>query len=972
MPKTRAEQSQDASVQARATPGLNLMLWAAAGGSDLIAPWWSRTRDAQLRSFWRTVDHLAGAVYTMESRLKTVPFHIRPRDFGIKTHMRQADEYTDILLNESDFGNGWGDFYSKFVEDLLCLAGTTRVALGGDRRGKTMSIRDIVRDEDPGPVIALHPDGYLTEELVTEWHVSPLGDRRWWWISTEAVSGHSRNGRGGLFLTEDHPLLTDDGWKQARSIEPGTKIATGDPEPSDEQSELLTGMMLGDASLSIVRKRTALRLSHALDQEPWLRFKMAALTGFSWTGYGRYTVKGFKGYQSQDQINVNSRATASLNSWREAWCPSGNRKALSRDHVERWFSPRMMATWFCDDGSLSRNKTRIGNPTSPHMVLYTNRHIKADVEWLTGFLSGKGFPCRVHAHNQKNNGKVKTYWIIYVTTEGTRRLVEFMGAFVPPPMRRKMPDFAPAYNPSLWEIEPARPFWDTVVESRPRPHMSGYREIKTTYHIGVGHCRTFIAAGLVSHNTQDNGCFTEIIGDGPPDGPIVGRSYGIHHLDSFRCQRTSDPEFPIIYQSRDGHRYKLHYTRVAFTAQQPSPAEEMFGIGMCAVSRCVNVAQSLLDIAVYKMEKLGSRPKRALMITTGGLDPEDIRDALALADQEMNNQALRRFSKIPTVGSRDITEAGIDLVDMVSLPDGFDERESITLGMAAISLAFGVDARELFPGLDSGATRAEALIAHIKQRGKGPGEILLTTERMLNAKFLPRHLEIIFDFQDDEQDRQRAEIKNLRAIRYVNLSVAALLDERTMREQMLEEGDLTQAQFEREELQEGRLVDGSDVLTLFNNPEFRELLDLGMENPTDLEVNEAAIVLAAIADRARLLTAQLAGANPGQANKLHQALAALERLKMLFGGRSAAATAPRAPAARRAEAGQEMLEGDTGIMPPFSAEDLEVKMGADGWGKRLLRLARKGRAMQRIVEAVGDNGREGPMDTLSTENEEER
>lgn len=580
MPKTRAEQAQDASVQARATgegAGLSLMLWAGAGGSDLIAPWWSRTRDAQLRRFWRTIDHLAGAVYTMESRLKTIPFHVQPRDFAVKAHVRQAEEYTDILLDESDFGGGWGDFYSKFVEDLI---------------------------------------------------------------------------------------------------------------------------------------------------------------------------------------------------------------------------------------------------------------------------------------------------------------------------------------------------------------------------------------------VQDNGSFAEILGNGKPDGPIVGRPYGIAALDSGRCQRTADPEFPVVYQSQKGARYKLHYTRVLFTAQMPSPAEEMLGVGMCAVSRCINVSQSLLDILVYKQEKLGSRPKRAIAVTTGGLDPEDVKGALMLADQEMNNQALRRYSRIPFVGSRDITDAGIDLIDMVSLPDGFDEQQSVTLSMAAISLAFGLDARELFPGLEAGATRAEALIAHIKQRGKGPGDILETTERLINAKFLPRHLELVFDFQDDEQDRQRAEIKNLRATRYVNLAVAGLLDPRTMREQMLEDGDLSQSQFERLELDEGRLVDGSDVLTLFNNPEFTDLLDLGVENPTDIEQSEPAVVLAAIQDLQRLLTAQLSGANPGEAIRIRQALAALDRLRKLYGGRSAASSAPTAPAERRAEAGQELLESDTGIMPPFSSEDLAEKASTNGWRERLLREARRGRVMQGIMEALAGNGQE--------------
>jgi len=87
-------------------------------------------------------------------------------------------------------------------------------------------------------------------------------------------------------------------------------------------------------------------------------------------------------------------------------------------------------------------------------------------------------------------------------------------------------------------------------------------------------------------------------------------------------------------------------------------------------------------------------------------------------------------------------------------------------------------------------------------------------------------------------------------------------------------------------------------------------------------------------------------------------LAALDRLKMLYGGRSAQASAPQAATQRRGEEGQALLESDTGIIPPFTSEDLELKMGTNGWRDRLLRNARKGKAIRQVVEALTGNGRE--------------
>ena len=78
---------------------------------QLMSPWWSSARDIQLRAFWKKVDHLAGAVYTFESRLSTIPFKILPRDASITAHWKLAAEFQELLTEESEFGNGWNAFY---------------------------------------------------------------------------------------------------------------------------------------------------------------------------------------------------------------------------------------------------------------------------------------------------------------------------------------------------------------------------------------------------------------------------------------------------------------------------------------------------------------------------------------------------------------------------------------------------------------------------------------------------------------------------------------------------------------------------------------------------------------------------------------------------------------------------------------------------------------------------------------------
>lgn len=394
---------------------------------------------------------------------------------------------------------------------------------------------------------------------------------------------------------------------------------------------------------------------------------------------------------------------------------------------------------------------------------------------------------------------------------------------------------------------------------------------------------TFLSKWITDLLTQDNGAFAEVIGEGDPVGPIVGAPISIAVLDSGRCTRTSNAEFPVIYQDTDGTRYKLHYTRVAFASLDPSPIAEMNDVGLCAVSKCLNVAQNLYDMTIYKQEKLGSRPARGLMVTKGGLDPEHVREAIRLANETQDNQGLSRYSKTIVVGDAGLKDADLSLIDLASMPDGFNEQDTVMLGMAAIALAFGVDARELWPMTGTGATRADALIQHLKARQKGIGQLIELTERVLGAKFLPPHLQLVFDYSDDSQDRQAAEIRKVRAdahdIGLGNESVS----QRVVREQMLQDGDLTQEQFNDLERNDGRLEDGSPILSLFFDDQYVEMLAMGVPNPVDVEGNDASAMLTLISQKRAELTQALGIlSNYRQRSAVLNGLGAVDALERLY------------------------------------------------------------------------------------------
>ena len=195
---------------------------------------------------------------------------------------------------------------------------------------------------------------------------------------------------------------------------------------------------------------------------------------------------------------------------------------------------------------------------------------------------------------------------------------------------------------------------------------------------------------------------------------------------------------------------------------------------------------------------------------------------------------------------------------------------------------FPVDAREIWPATASGATKADAMLSHLKARGKGPGQIMQTIERQMNQKFLPDTLTFQFDFQDDEQDAMQAEIRDVRSQRHERNVGGGIITVRTAREQMLSDGDLTPPQFESMELEDGRLPSGDSVLSLFfsTDKDIQALLKLNMTNP--LKIDEERIESAITQIDAAILKVQEAIAIEGwstQKQKARQALAALEHLK---------------------------------------------------------------------------------------------
>lgn len=335
--------------------------------------------------------------------------------------------------------------------------------------------------------------------------------------------------------------------------------------------------------------------------------------------------------------------------------------------------------------------------------------------------------------------------------------------------------------------------------------------------------------------TQDNGAFFEVIGGGDPNGPIVGMPYTVRHLDSYRCTRTGNSTYPVLYEAADNRRYKMHYTRVIYMSQMPSSKASMNGVGFCAVSRCIEVARTLSDMVLYKQERLGSRPANQILVGKG-VTAEQIFTAFIRQQEEADNQGLMRFSKTVAIGSEN-ERIGIEKIELNDLGP-FDEIESTNLSMYLIASAMGMDADEIWPVLGGGGNKSDSNLRRMRSRGRLPAQVTSEIATQFTFKFLPPHLEMVFDFNDDEEDQQRAVIRDIRGRNRERDLTTGSIHIRTARLRMLRDGDVDRTVFNEMELVDGRLPDGTPVSILFasTDPVYVRLLDF-MEKPLSVLEN---------------------------------------------------------------------------------------------------------------------------------------
>lgn len=351
----------------------------------------------------------------------------------------------------------------------------------------------------------------------------------------------------------------------------------------------------------------------------------------------------------------------------------------------------------------------------------------------------------------------------------------------------------------------------------------------------------FIRSFLVA----DNGAFLYVNdGQTPNNLPIQNLPIELRWLDSTRCQRTGNKNFPVIYNhSLNGKAYPIHTSRIISLVQSPSTDAAMHNVGLCFVSRALLLAQHLSDVYLYESEVMGSRSSEEIIYATGAKSKE-IDEAFQIADIDSNNSGLTRVGKRIYLGLRD-PQAKLGKLTLKNLPESYDKRNDVEITLTLLAMASGGSPNWFYDSVKSGSTKASASESTKMGESKIETWYIRNFSHEIEQKVLPRFLRLINRNADIDTTGTRARIKlNLAQKAKLNIE-SKVTNTRVERQQMLEREEIDLITFEDLELADGRTPNGLPIYSFYETDieDLRELLYF-TDDPLNYLDNDAEEMLA--------------------------------------------------------------------------------------------------------------------------------
>ncbi len=193
-------------------------------------------------------------------------------------------------------------------------------------------------------------------------------------------------------------------------------------------------------------------------------------------------------------------------------------------------------------------------------------------------------------------------------------------------------------------------------------------------------------------HTTNNGAFLEIIRASSARGSKI---LGIAHLDSTRCQRTGDPEIPVLYTDRAGKRHEMRWWQVVALADMESADIEANGMGWCSAARAYHYIKKLATIESYIYEKVAG--KRPLAIELVNVAAKTLESGIKTAEAQSESKNAQSYMGAVIISVNSTDQIFHERIDLAGLPDGFDGPEEWRKTLLVYAKVLGLDPQDVQP-----------------------------------------------------------------------------------------------------------------------------------------------------------------------------------------------------------------------------------------------------------------------------------
>ncbi len=371
-----------------------------------------------------------------------------------------------------------------------CFSYDSKVLLAD---GSKMKIGTLVNQTKPVKVLSYNFEKKCVEaQPVTDWHVNGETDQ----FLQFFIQNHTGNGRRGFSCTPDHKIHTPYGWRCAKELQAGDEVSVHitDTSLTPQQEEVIIGSLLGDGSIKKQSEQTAyFREEHSAAQSPyvsWLAEELGDITSNVVTE----TARG--------NAVVETKHLLRIGDLHGLFYPEAQ-KIVPEFLVEQ-ITPRMIALWYCGDGSLQTGTSEGKEKTytrRPRAALYANafgNHAES-VDRINRIFARFDI--------QPTWRTCGEYQVLSFCVTESEKFFRLIAPFVPTPMEYKLPEeFRGQYHQSAAQqsassqlLRPMR-----IKEIRTRiPYQDGQRISKQRFDIAVANNHNYFVDGCLVSNSPE-------------------------------------------------------------------------------------------------------------------------------------------------------------------------------------------------------------------------------------------------------------------------------------------------------------------------------------------------------------------------------------------------------------------------------------------------------------------------------------